>query len=198
VGKGAEAGELGPPIADAIAGAAHQHNVGGGADKFFLHVAAHSVGDGEGDDERSDAGGNAEYGDGGDDADYRLAALCPEIPRRNEEFKSHPHLAYYCCMAENLIAEIRQLLQDIVAPDLKALTVKVDGVQKQLELSEKSTSAQLDAFRAEVAAFRAEIGAFRAEVRSEFQAQRNLLQSEVLRETMPIRERVASLEARRV
>jgi hypothetical protein len=101
-------------------------------------------------------------------------------------------------MAENLIAEIRQLLQDIVAPDLKALTVKVDGVQKQLELSEKSTSAQLDAFRAEVAAFRAEIGAFRAEVRSEFQAQRNLLQSEVLRETMPIRERVASLEARRV
>jgi hypothetical protein len=93
-------------------------------------------------------------------------------------------------MAENLIAEIRQLLQDIVAPDLKALTTKVDGVQKQLELSEKSMSAQLEAFRAEMAAFR-------AEMRSEFQAQRNLLQNEVLRETTPIRERVASLEARR-
>ena len=94
-------------------------------------------------------------------------------------------------MAENIIAEIRKLLQDIVAPDLKALTIKVDGIQKQLELSEKSMSAQLDAFRAEMAAFR-------AEMRSEFQAQRTLLQNEVLRETSPIRERIASLEARRV
>jgi hypothetical protein len=93
-------------------------------------------------------------------------------------------------MAEKLIAEIRQLLQDIVAPDLKALTIKLDGVQKQLEFSERSMNAQLDAFRAEMAAFR-------AEMRSEFQAQRNLLQNEVLRETSPIRERVASLEARR-
>jgi hypothetical protein len=66
-------------------------------------------------------------------------------------------------MAENLIAEIRQLLQDIVAPDLKALTIKLDGVQKQLEFSERSMNAQLDAFRAEMAAFR-------AEMRSEFQA----------------------------
>jgi hypothetical protein len=93
-------------------------------------------------------------------------------------------------MAETLIAEIRQLLQDIVAPDLKALAIKVDGIQKQLEFSERSMNAQLDAFRAEMAAFR-------AEMRSEFQAQRNLLQNEVFRETSPIRERVASLEARR-
>ncbi len=93
-------------------------------------------------------------------------------------------------MADNIIAEMRQLLQDMIAPDLKALTYKVDGLQKQMELSEKSMMAQLDAFRAEM-------GAFRAEMRSEFQAQRNLLQNEVLRETSPIRERVASLEARR-
>ena len=93
-------------------------------------------------------------------------------------------------MGDNIISELRQLLQDIVAPDLKAIAIKVDGVQKQLELSERSMSAQLDAFRAEMAAFR-------AEMRSEFQAQRNLLQNEVLRETSPIRERIASLEARR-
>jgi hypothetical protein len=64
-------------------------------------------------------------------------------------------------MAENLIAEIRQLLQDVIAPDLEALTIKLDGVQKQLEFSERSMNAQLDAFRAEMAAFR-------AEMRSEF------------------------------
>ena len=59
----------------------------------------------------------------------------------------------------------------------------------------RSIGAQFDAMRAEMAAFRAELGAFRAEMRSEFQAQRNLLQNEVLRETGPIRERLATLEA---
>jgi hypothetical protein len=91
---------------------------------------------------------------------------------------------------EELLAAIRQVLQDIVAPDLKALMVKVDGVQRQVVLSEKSTSAQLEAFRAEM-------GAFRAEMRSEFQSQRVLLENSVLRETAPIRERIASLESRR-
>jgi len=93
-------------------------------------------------------------------------------------------------MAENIIAELRQLLQDVVAPDLKSLGVKMDGLQKQMELSQKATEAQLEAFRAE-------LNAFRAEMRSEFQSQRTLLQNEVLRETSPIRERIASLESRR-
>lgn len=93
-------------------------------------------------------------------------------------------------MAENVIAELRQVLQDVIAPDLKSLGVKMDGLQKQVELSEKSVNAQIEAFRAE-------LNAFRAEMRSEFQAQRTLLQNEVLRETSPIRERIASLESRR-
>jgi serine phosphatase RsbU (regulator of sigma subunit) len=98
--------------------------------------------------------------------------------------------------AENMIAEIRHILQDVLVPDFKALAAKVEGSQKQAELSERSVNAQFDAMRAEMAAFRAELGAFRAEMRSEFQAQRNLLQNEVLRETGPIRERLATLEAR--
>ena len=39
-------------------------------------------------------------------------------------------------MAENVIAEIRHILQNILVPDFKALTVKVDGIQRQIELSE--------------------------------------------------------------
>ena len=107
-------------------------------------------------------------------------------------------------MAENVIAEIRHILQDILVPDFKALTVRVDGGQKYTELSIKALEAKIEAgqaeiaaFRAEFSAFRAEMGAFRAEMRSEFQAQRNLLQNEVLRETGPIRERLATLEAHR-
>ncbi len=93
-------------------------------------------------------------------------------------------------MAEIVIAELRQVLQDVIAPDLKSLGVKMDGLQKQVELSEKSVNAQIEAFRAE-------LNAFRAEMRSEFQARRTLLQNEVVRETSPIRERIASVESRR-
>ena len=98
-------------------------------------------------------------------------------------------------MAENLISELRQILQDVIAPDLKSLSMKMDGLQRQMELSQKATEAQLDAFRGELSAFRGEMNAFRAEMRAEFQAQRNMLQNEVLRETSPIRERLATLEA---
>jgi len=93
-------------------------------------------------------------------------------------------------MAEIVIAELRQVLQDVIAPDLKSLGVKMDGLQKQVELSEKSVNAQIEAFRAE-------LNAFRAEMRSEFQARRTLLQNEVVREISPIRERIASVESRR-
>jgi len=91
-------------------------------------------------------------------------------------------------MAENIASELRQLLQDVIAPDLKSISMKVDGLQRQMELSQKATEAQLEAFRSEM-------NAFRAEMRAEFQGQRNLLQNEVLRETSPTRERLATLEA---
>lgn len=72
-------------------------------------------------------------------------------------------LRYYLLIADNIIAELRQLLQDVIAPDLKSLNVKMDGLQKQVELSEKSVNAQIEAFRAE-------LNAFRAEMRSELQS----------------------------
>jgi deoxyribodipyrimidine photolyase len=98
-------------------------------------------------------------------------------------------------MGENILSELRHILQDVIAPDLKSLAIKMDGLQRQMELSQKATEAQLEAFRTEQTAFRSEMNAFRAEMRAEFQAQRNMLQNEVLRETSPIRERLASLEA---
>ena len=99
-------------------------------------------------------------------------------------------------MAESIISELRQLLQDVIAPDLKSLAMKMDGIERRIELSQKATEAQLEAYRAEQGAFRSELtasrsemNAFRVEMRAEFQGQRNLLQNEVLRETSPIRER---------
>ncbi len=88
-GTAAEAGEERAPVADAVAGDAHEFDVGGGADEALLEVAAHAVGDGEGDDEGGYAGGYAEDGDRGDDADDGLAAFGPEVTGGDEEFEPH-------------------------------------------------------------------------------------------------------------
>ena len=94
VGLGGEALEERTPVADAVACGAHELDVGEGADEALLEVAAHAVGDGEGDDERGDSGGDAEDGDSGDDSDSVAARACltaasSEVTGRDEELKSH-------------------------------------------------------------------------------------------------------------
>ncbi len=67
-------------------------------------------------------------------------------------------------MTENLIAEIRQLLEEIVLPELKALMAKLDDFQRQIALRDEALamfSAELDAVRAEMAALRTEVVALR-------------------------------------
>jgi hypothetical protein len=73
----------------------HEFDVRGGADEALLQVAAHAIGDGQRDDERSDAGGDSEDGDGGDEADHfmaacaGLAAASTQIAGGDEELKAH-------------------------------------------------------------------------------------------------------------
>ena len=90
---GGEAGHEGTPVADAVAGRAHEFDVGGGADESLLEVAAHAVGDGKRDDEGGDAGGDTGEGNRGDEADDALAAALTaaraEVTRGNEKFKAH-------------------------------------------------------------------------------------------------------------
>ena len=93
VRQSAQAREQRTPVADAVAGDAHQQDVRSGTDEALLQVAAHSVGDGQRNDERGHARSHAYDGDGGDNADHGLSPLGPQIPRRNEEFKSHPYLS---------------------------------------------------------------------------------------------------------
>ena len=59
------------------------------ADKALLQIAAHSVGDGECEDERGHASGYSGDGDGSDHADDGLPAAGAEIARGDEEFKAH-------------------------------------------------------------------------------------------------------------
>lgn len=82
----------------------------------------------------------------------------------------------------DVITGMRQVVQDLVAPDLKAHTVKLDALEKRMELQHDATIKAIDAFR--------------AEMRSEFASARANHQLEVMRQVSPLSERVAVLEAR--
>jgi hypothetical protein len=69
-------------------------------------------------------------------------------------------------MEDDLIAEIRLMLEQMVVPDLKLLLDKVDALQRQLELNRRAAQDHLDALQLEVAAMRGEMKAFRSEMES--------------------------------
>ena len=82
----------------------------------------------------------------------------------------------------NVVTALRQVIQDLVAPDLKAHTVKLESLQKLVEIQHDAVMKTLDAFR--------------AEMRSEFAALRANNQVEVFRQVSPISERIAVVESR--
>jgi hypothetical protein len=82
----------------------------------------------------------------------------------------------------DIVASLRQVIQDLVAPDLKSHTAKLVALQKQADVQYDSIMKTLDAFR--------------AEMRSEFAALRANNQAEVFRQMLPLSERVAALESR--
>ncbi len=77
------------PVVNAVVFHAHQVDVRSGAEQTFLQILAKSIVDGERNDQRGDAGGNSQHGDGGDDSDDRLAALGAKIAGGDEKLKAH-------------------------------------------------------------------------------------------------------------
>jgi len=88
----------------------------------------------------------------------------------------------------DIITGLRQVIQDLVAPDLKAHTARLEALQKQTELLQRLTEFQYDSIMKT-------FEAFRAEMRSEFASLRANNQTEVFRQLSPLMERVAILEA---
>lgn len=88
-----------------------------------------------------------------------------------------------------MISSMRQVIQDLVAPDLKALQAKLDSQAKQIEMITQQATVQHDAMMKV-------IDAFRAEMRSEFAALKAVNQVEVMRQVSPLSERIAVVERR--
>jgi hypothetical protein len=74
----------------------------------------------------------------------------------------------------DVITALRQVIQDLVAPDLKAHTVRLEALQKQGDMLQKQMEVQHEAMMKT-------LDAFRAEMRSEFAALRANNQMEVFR-----------------
>lgn len=100
----------------------------------------------------------------------------------------------------DVIGSVRQVIQDLVAPDLKALQSKLDSQSKQLEMIIQQSATQHDATMKIVEvqhdATMKVLEAFRAEMRSEFAALKALNQVEVMRQVSPLSERIAIVERR--
>jgi len=75
---------------------------------------------------------------------------------------------------------LRQVIQDLVAPDLKAILSRQESLQKHPEVQHDAVVKTIEAFR--------------AEMRSEFAALRANNQLEVLRQVSPLSERLAVVE----
>jgi len=155
----------------------------------LLHVRAAKAGEGgvgQALVQRGDEGGavvvaggfasgekDARVGYGGDGIDSALAKVS------SSEFTIAVREAI---RMSDVITGFRQVIQDLVAPDLKAHTAKLEALQKQSEIQHDAVMTTLDAFR--------------AEMRAEFASLRANNQVEVFRQVTPMNERLAVVEAR--
>ena len=81
----------------------------------------------------------------------------------------------------DLIGGLRQAIQDLVAPDLKAIQARQDATSKLIEVQHDALIKTVEAFR--------------AEMRSEFAPLRANNQLEVLRQVSPLSERTSVVES---
>jgi hypothetical protein len=80
----------------------------------------------------------------------------------------------------DVITGLRQVIQDLVAPDLTAILSRQESLQKQMEVQHEAVVRTIEAFR--------------AEMRSEFAALRASNQLEGLRQVSPLSERLAVVD----
>jgi hypothetical protein len=77
------------PVADAIAGNPHQLHVSRGTQQPVLQIAAHTVSNGEGDNQRCDTRRHTDDRNHGDHANDRLAALRSQVAHGDKKLEAH-------------------------------------------------------------------------------------------------------------
>lgn len=83
----------------------------------------------------------------------------------------------------DIITGSRQAIQDLIAPDLKAIQTRQDATSRQMEVQHDALIKTVEVFR--------------AEMRAEFAALRANTQLDVLRQVSPLSERISVVEESR-
>ena len=96
----------------------------------------------------------------------------------------------------DVISGLRQVIQDLVAPELKSHSAKFESVQKQLDTVQKQIESLQKHSEMQYDLMMKTMDAFRAEMRSEFASLRMNNQMEVLRQVSPLSERLSVVESR--
>jgi hypothetical protein len=91
----------------------------------------------------------------------------------------------------DFVTGLRQVIQDLVAPDLKAIQAKQDAMSKQIEVQHDALRRQIEV---QHDALMTTVEAFRAEIRSEFAMLKANNQLEVFRQVSPLSERITLVE----
>jgi hypothetical protein len=91
----------------------------------------------------------------------------------------------------DFITGLREVIQDLLAPGLKAIQAKQDALSKQVDLQYESMRRQIEV---QHDALMTNMDAFRAEMRSEFATLRTNNSLEVYRQVSPLSERLALVE----
>ena len=81
--------------------------MGDGAEQALLQVAAKSIGNGQGDYQRSHSGGDADDRDGGNDRQHRFAASGLQVAQRNPELERHAFI-----LVQSLRCKVQRLARD--------------------------------------------------------------------------------------
>jgi hypothetical protein len=92
----------------------------------------------------------------------------------------------------DIVTGVRQLIQDLVAPDLKAILARQNALEKQVDQVEKHLDQKIG-LQGDLLI--KTIEALRAEMRSEFAILRSDFRLEVQSQLAPLKERVAVLES---
>jgi capsule polysaccharide export protein KpsE/RkpR len=93
-------------------------------------------------------------------------------------------------MSENVLKTLQQLVQDVIAPDVRELKVRVVALEKQMDANHQALSEKIDS---QTAQMKSQFQAIMAAI-SESKAQSELTSYKLI---SSLAERVAVLEARR-
>ena len=100
-------------------------------------------------------------------------------------------------MAENVLQSLQQFIQDVLAPDVRELKVRVSSLEQRMDTRFDAMDTRFEAMDTRFEAMELQIKAQFKLILAEIRESKTSTENTVLREIGDLRERIAVLEAQR-